>query len=188
MAGREWDVRFASGIVMILFENNPNVGLTIATTILLSVGVVPLILATLGLLRVAFSLDFERKHLVHRLVISIRIMFAVAIALLVAGGSLVGNYKSPSSVSRGLSLAKAGNVVLIVILAALIVLQIYTWQQKNSVSRATMTIVKGTASAMPFLVVRVAYALLSVFSSDQKWNNLTGSIAAFVCMELLFHL
>lgn len=45
-------VRFASGIVEIIFENNPNVGLTIATTILLSVGVVPLILATLGLLRV----------------------------------------------------------------------------------------------------------------------------------------
>lgn len=38
---------------MIVFENNPTVGLTIATIILLSVGVVPLILATLGLLRVA---------------------------------------------------------------------------------------------------------------------------------------
>lgn len=38
---------------MILFENNPNVGLTIAIEILLSVGVVPLILATLGLLRIA---------------------------------------------------------------------------------------------------------------------------------------
>lgn len=38
---------------------------------------------------------------------------------------------------------------------------------------------------MPFLIVRVAYALLTVFSTNQKWNNLTGSIAAFVCMGLL---
>ncbi|KAL1850068.1 hypothetical protein Plec18170_007165 [Paecilomyces lecythidis] len=112
-------------------------------------------------------------------------MFVAAIALLVAGSCLVGNYKSPSSVSHGLSLVKAGNIVLISILAALIVLQIYTWQQKKGVSRASMTIVKKTASAMPFLIVRIAYALLSVFSSNEKWNNLTGSIAAFVCMELL---
>ncbi|KAJ9365594.1 hypothetical protein C8Q69DRAFT_499204 [Paecilomyces variotii] len=178
-------VRFASGIVMIVFENNPTVGLTIATIILLSVGVVPLILATLGLLRVAFSLDFEQKHLVHRLAIFVRIIFGVAIALLIAGSVLVGNYKSPSSVRHGDGLVKAGNILLVAILAALIMLQAYIWRQRRGISRASMTIVKGSASAMPFLIVRVAYALLSVFSTSQKWNNLTGSIAAFVCMGLL---
>lgn len=45
-------VRFASGIIVILYENHPSVGLTIATIILLNAGTFPLIVATLGLVRI----------------------------------------------------------------------------------------------------------------------------------------
>ena len=41
---------------------------------------------------------------------------------------------------------------------------------------------------MPFLVVRIAYAFLSVFNSDglqSKWSDLYGSVAAFVLMGLI---
>lgn len=40
--------------------------------------------------------------------------------------------------------------------------------------------------AIPFLAVRMAYLLLSIFDSDQtKWNALEGDVAAFVLMVLL---
>lgn len=39
---------------------------------------------------------------------------------------------------------------------------------------------------MPFFVIRLIYALLSVFStSSHKWSPLTGSIALFVVLALL---
>lgn len=46
-------VRLAGGIVVILLENNPSsTGLIIATYILLGVGVIPLIISSLGLVRI----------------------------------------------------------------------------------------------------------------------------------------
>jgi hypothetical protein len=41
--------------------------------------------------------------------------------------------------------------------------------------------------AMPFLIVRNVYALISVYSneSDSQWNSVTGSAAVFACMALL---
>ena len=41
---------------------------------------------------------------------------------------------------------------------------------------------------MPFIAVRIAYALLAVFSAGglhSKWNDLYGSVAAYVIMALV---
>jgi hypothetical protein len=45
-------VRLAGGPVLIAFEQNPSIGLYVAAVILLNVGVVPLIIATLGYVRI----------------------------------------------------------------------------------------------------------------------------------------
>lgn len=45
-------VRLAGGPVLIAFEQNPSIGLYVAAIILLNVGVVPLIIATLGYVRI----------------------------------------------------------------------------------------------------------------------------------------
>jgi uncharacterized membrane protein len=43
-----------------------------------------------------------------------------------------------------------------------------------------------SSCAIPFFVVRLVYALLTVFSTDTAtWSALTGSIAPFVVMGLL---
>ena len=39
---------------------------------------------------------------------------------------------------------------------------------------------------MPFLAIRVTYAMLSVVDPESmKWNNLSGSIGIFVVMDLM---
>lgn len=45
-------MRLAGGPVLIAFEQKPSIGLYVAAIILLNVGVVPLILATLGYVRI----------------------------------------------------------------------------------------------------------------------------------------
>jgi hypothetical protein len=49
----------------------------------------------------------------------LRLVFFIGIGLLVAGSSLIGNYRNPSSVKLGAKLAKAGYIVFVVILAGL---------------------------------------------------------------------
>jgi len=38
---------------------------------------------------------------------------------------------------------------------------------------------------VPFVVVRIAYAFLSIYSHDPKWNDLYGSVGIFVGMALV---
>lgn len=49
-------------------------------------------------------------------------------------------------------------------------------------------ILKATSAAIPFIAVRITYALLSVFGSgglQSKWSNLYGSVGAYVTMGLI---
>ena len=49
-----------------------------------------------------------------------------------------------------------------------------------------LQIFRGTAAAIPFLIVRIAYAFLSVFHpSNEEWEPLYGSVGAFVGMVLI---
>jgi hypothetical protein len=51
-------VRFTGGILVIERESDPeNLGLTIATVVLLNVGLVPLIMSTLGILGIVYGPD-----------------------------------------------------------------------------------------------------------------------------------
>lgn len=46
-------VRLVGGIITIVLESNPsNVGLIIATTVLLNVGIIPLLLSLIGIVRI----------------------------------------------------------------------------------------------------------------------------------------
>ena len=50
-----------------------------------------------------------------------------------------------------------------------------------------LKILKATPLAIPFLIVRTTYALLSVFATslDSKWDTIDGSAVAFAFMALL---
>lgn len=38
---------------------------------------------------------------------------------------------------------------------------------------------------MPFFIVRLTYAFLSIYRQIQTWNSLTGPVAPFIVMALL---
>ncbi|RHZ58991.1 hypothetical protein CDV55_102304 [Aspergillus turcosus] len=178
-------IRLACAIVTILSENSPNnVGLYIATLILLNAGLLPLIGATIGLLRIIICYDFENKK---SLPISVsRFLFIAGISLIIAGGSLAGDYTNAGSVSTGNTLTKAGYIVVAVFMACLVLLQANFWRQYERLSRASRTVLKGMGLAVPFIVVRIAWLFLSIYHPDDaKWSNLSGDIGPFVVMTAL---
>lgn len=189
-----WPVRLASGIVSILYENNPSsVGLLIAAIITLNVGVIPLLVCTIGFLRIISTLESRNSSNLRIVVRVIRAGFGVGIGLLVAGGVLTGMYETPGLPNTGSALIKAGYIVIACILASMFVLELHLWRQLHvwrkrrlEVHRSSKICLRAITAAMPFQIVRISYAFLTVFDpSNPKWNALSGSIGAFVGMALL---
>ncbi|RJE23297.1 hypothetical protein PHISCL_04371 [Aspergillus sclerotialis] len=180
-------IRIACGIVVILHENKPrDVGLIVASFILLNAGVFPLIAATIGFLRIVTAMDIKSNSKLRSALIFTRILFLAGAVLLIAGGSLVANYKNQSDMSTGMKLVKAGYVVIVVFIACLLGFQAVFSSRRNVLSPSSLTVLKGILAAMPFIAVRITYLFLSVYHpSDDRWNDLSGAIGPFVVMVLL---
>ncbi|KKK19518.1 hypothetical protein ARAM_003495 [Aspergillus rambellii] len=177
-------VRVACGVVVILYENSPkSVNLYIAALVLLNAGLLPLIGATLGLLRLIIFYDFQSNKSLNLPMILSRILFLIGIALVISGGSVMGNTTEANSLTTGRALTKDGYIVVAIFMAVLIVFQGYFWTQYSRLSRPSVTILKGIALAVPFLIVRISWLFLSIYHPDDpRWSNLDGDIGPFVVM------
>ncbi|KAJ5190957.1 uncharacterized protein N7498_009942 [Penicillium cinerascens] len=170
--------------VLVLIMPSPNrlrIGLAIASLILLDAGFFPLVNATVGLLRIIAANDMKDDPKAKRGYIISRILFIAGIVLIVAGGSL-----SVSQPKTALTLTKIGYIIMLLFVAWLIVCQVYFSRSHDSLSAPSIKILQGTITAIPFLIVRVTYLLLSVFHPDHnKWSALFGDIDAWIVMVLV---
>ncbi|KAH7140879.1 hypothetical protein EDB81DRAFT_799057 [Dactylonectria macrodidyma] len=179
-------LRLAGGIITIIRDSHPtNIGLIIAATVLLNVGIIPLLLSLIGITRIVLKSSVDKNHLAQKCLKAIRIAFIAAIALLVASGGLSGS-SSTATIAR--SLAQAGYVVLGVVLAltALELLHLYT--QKDRICPNAFIYVEFALLSIPMLALRAAYGLLYEFTIKDLstiWNPLSGSAVAFALMCLL---
>ncbi|KAJ5666122.1 uncharacterized protein N7477_008570, partial [Penicillium maclennaniae] len=169
--------RIASGVLVIITEQDFSLGVAIASTILLNTGVFPLIAATLGLIRIIIVLEHDENARLRQCLLVSRVLFFAGMGLTVTGGVLEGS-DNDSDVLIGVKLVKAGYFFVVVFLLCLLVVQgelTTGWQA-----------LKAMALAAPFMVVRITFLFLSVFdSSDLRWSALYGPIAPFLAMGLL---
>jgi len=115
-----------------------------------------------------------------------RLLFLAGLALLIAGSVLIGNYKNTDDVKTGLKLAKAGYIVIAVIIAIVFAFDVFFWSRSKSLSHTSRRVLIATTISIPFLIVRITYACLGVFQTGAKatrWSPLYGSIAALVVMH-----
>ncbi|KAH8887209.1 hypothetical protein GQ53DRAFT_827381 [Thozetella sp. PMI_491] len=180
-------IRIAGGVVVILLQSNPDsLGLIIAALVLLNVGVVPLIISTLGLIRTIIADSFEAPPRLARLLKGLRIAIFIAIALLATGGGLGAN---DNTVNTGHSLTRGGYIVFAAVLVTMVVLLFRLGlNPPYPLAPGTRIYQIGSAAAIPFLALRTIYGLISAFNSDSilsTWNPLFGSAPAFALMALL---
>jgi hypothetical protein len=149
-----------------------------------------------------------------RISIAFRVVFIHDIGLLATGASLTPN---PAPYTTGQAFLKAGYVLLGCIVVFLIAFLAYLWSLRDRVERGYMRVCPcpigsdssafvitketyildikyliGATMALPFLVVRIVYAFLSIFDNDgrrpfyeSKWSYLAGSLAAYILMGLV---
>ncbi|PQE25080.1 transmembrane protein [Rutstroemia sp. NJR-2017a BVV2] len=170
--------------------NNPSVSLYTGALILQNVGLSPLILATLGLL----SRVIESINRTHRTFIQTRMLKLVEIISLVGLilGIVGGVNASDSFTTTGKwvpgSLSKVGNALFIVSYAALVMASIITSFSIPHAEDGEKRILLGIAIALPFLFVRLLYAIISTFTHSKRFSSFTGSVTLLLCMSLLMEL
>jgi hypothetical protein len=156
-------VRLASGIVVLLHGIYPDsTGLTVASIILLNIGVFPIIAATIGLVQIMYAtlgtewceltfptmnsltryskfMDFSESKTLHYGIAFSRVLFITGVGLLVAGGVLEG-MANPSSVETGLQLVEAGYIIVAAFVGCLFGFETFFWTHHARLSHPSRTV------------------------------------------------
>jgi hypothetical protein len=86
------------------------------------------------------AVDFETKRLLYHLIIMTKTAAVALIPVMIAGGALVGNFKSESCTATGAKLVQAGYIVFAVILAIILAFQTYLWRSKSMLTARSMVV------------------------------------------------
>ncbi|KAM0451197.1 hypothetical protein ACHAPV_010041 [Trichoderma viride] len=180
-------MRLAGGPVLIAFEQKPSIGLYVAAIILLNVGVVPLILATLGYVRIVLIDNYSSNPRANKIGSILRFCIFVAIGLLSAGGG-ISSIGTPSAMNTSRALSLVGYILFAVILGVLIAMISFFWRKKETLLPSSQAILRGGLLASPFLIIRTVFGLLEVAfqnSATSPFSPVEGNAVAFALMALL---
>ncbi|KAF2677625.1 hypothetical protein K458DRAFT_377896 [Lentithecium fluviatile CBS 122367] len=178
-------VRITGACCQLAMNHSSSKGLIEAVLILESVGLSPLLLATLGLLsRCADSIVptsskgmFSAIH--FRIV---QLVITLGMILSIAGGT---SSITPSGVYQPQTTSKAGIILYLLALIALAMIGIFTAIQLSSGPKDDRRIAWVAMLALPFISIRLIYAFLAVFSNNKRFYPATGSVVIHLFMAVL---
>ena len=110
----------------------------------------------------------------------------VGLILAIIGGTDQAPGNTPSTMSNGVTLVRAGIVVFLVVFVFLAIITVITFFSIRSISKGEAPLLYAVALSIPFLLVRLIYALLVDFdTSSTTFNYITGSVIAQAFMATL---
>ncbi|KAK9431786.1 hypothetical protein V1505DRAFT_307910 [Lipomyces doorenjongii] len=175
----------ASALVIIVQKSShPSSGLITAEVTVSSIALTPLHLALLGFLTTSAQLTLgEIPDNITKLFRLCRVALLVAIILGIVGGNDLAD-DSISQTGHTMSRVSIFLIVGVFVVLTLFTLYFLIFAQLDSHSRA---LTMSTAVALPFLLVRIIYALLNAFSSStaNKFNDLTGDWVIYLVMGVI---
>ncbi|KAF2737381.1 hypothetical protein EJ04DRAFT_488009 [Polyplosphaeria fusca] len=177
--------RVAGAICHLIGINNPSVGVITASVIIDSLGLSPLLLATLGLL--SRFVDFIHAHgrpvwnpTHFRLLQTIII---VGLILAIVGGT--NGKPKPDGSIQVQTTSKVGIILYIVGYAGIVAVLVVSARQTNCVPKKERRVPVAVFFALPFLLVRLVYAACAVFLHNHIFNIVTGSVPVWVVMSVI---
>ncbi|KAG2160138.1 uncharacterized protein EDB93DRAFT_41406 [Suillus bovinus] len=149
-----------------------NNGLYIAGYMLEVLGLAPLLLCMLSLLRSIFE-GPDGEPTDETIFHSFRLFNAAAVLLTVIGFAIVSHSSSSASTMR-----KAGFLLFSVQYIALVGICIFLWTQLRNIMKYRKQLLKAISFALPFLAVRTVYGVLSIITTDTFTGSATSSNAS----------
>jgi hypothetical protein len=176
-------VRIIGAICQLLTYHDTSTGLLKATLIIDSIGLSPLLLATLGLLSRLVDWINTGSHATFLGVKHFRIIqlvISLGLILSIAGGSSGSSTDaSPSGTSKAsIALFIAGYVGIVFVWFISLPGVAHVPGREKKVSIFVLI-------ALPFILVRLTYSALAVFVHDHTFNIIDGSVAVHAFMAVI---
>lgn len=187
-------------------QHKSSEGLQVATQVLYSIALGPLLSATLSFLNPtqpakSTAPDHSQQSLgpknafISRILRLVHILIIVAIALGITGGLNRAPHSDGTPGDKyddGATELKVSSILLLVAFLGICAGTAFFFPSRSSLPVQQKTIIVYIVAALPLLLLRVIYSLLSSFNlstTKQKktdtWNMFTGSVAAYVVMAML---
>jgi len=171
-------VRIVGGATQIAAEQNPsNITLDTMSYTLTSAGLSPLLLATIGFLATVCQRTLSDDPLIARGLKIMSLICTIALILAVVGGVDMGNAKTTADLNKGEDLRHAGAILFAVLFGLIFLLHMRCWSNVNSIMKARRTLLAAISLALPFLLVRVVYTVLSAFSPVTQSASASGKVS-----------
>ncbi|KAF2119624.1 hypothetical protein BDV96DRAFT_540673 [Lophiotrema nucula] len=180
-------IRIAGAICELSSWNNPsNTSLMHATIIIDSIGLSPLLLATLGML--SRFVDFINASSSHPTLSTkhfrlIQILITVGLILSIAGGS--SNSTNSDGQLKVSTTSRVGIVLYIVAFVALVLVFFLSVLHSSIIPHNERRVPLAVLFALPFILVRLVYSACSVFLHNHLFNIINGSVVVLVVMAVL---
>ncbi|ELR05241.1 hypothetical protein VC83_05635 [Pseudogymnoascus destructans] len=185
-------LRLLSAAINLALINSPtSTSLHIANSITNSLGLSPLLLASLGLLNRAIESIERRAHSVTvtpRHLRLIQLLVMIGLILAIVGAVNLSDAKTDDDVHQARTLVQAAAGLFI---AGYVILCLATARVFFAISSAEAgerRLIPALTAALPFLLVRVVYAGVGAFGDNAKFNAVTGSDVVFLVMVVLMEL
>jgi len=180
-------VRIIGAIAELVYVNNPSTGALTTYIVCSSVGLSPLILILLAmLLRVQEGLG-NGPVIQPKFFYLLALLPVVALIIAVIGATdEIGANQSPSDVSHGQTLVRAAIIIFMVVFLILVCITAITFASVRHIFPGDHRLLYAAALSLPFLFVRLLYAILTDFdTSSNTFNLITGDVVVEACMATL---
>ncbi|OJD37998.1 uncharacterized protein BKCO1_500079 [Diplodia corticola] len=167
--------------------------LYIGEWVLLGIALSPLELVSLGLLsRVAGSINKTRPEtavtITPRHVRMVQVLNAAGLALAVAGGvEAAGNVGAGGRVQVS-GLTKGAVGLFVASFVAIVGIAAVVWKDVACAEPGEKRLLVAVGGTTPFLLVRVVYTALSVYTGEMRFNPVMGDVGYLLGMALVMEL
>lgn len=148
-----------------------------------AIGISPLTVLNLGLL--ARVNRFVPRKMNQKLFGILSIASLVAVSLGIHGGTKVAQSSNPFKPN---SEVKAAVCIFTAIYVIAVGIFLMLLNQRSTIPGPEMRLLYCFAACAPFVVVRLAYALIADFSGDKKFNAFSGNTTIYLCMSALMEI
>jgi lysylphosphatidylglycerol synthetase-like protein (DUF2156 family) len=116
----------------------------------------------------------------------LQLLITVGLILCIVGGtSAASSTSSAAGVYQPQATTKAGIVLYLIAFIALGLIAAVIAHKLSNASSDEKRLVWAVIMALPFILVRLIYSLISVFSHSRYFNLITGSVVILVVMSVL---
>jgi hypothetical protein len=184
-------IRIIGSCFQLATINDPtSVSLYTGVAILQTIGLSPLELCSLGLLsRIISSINKSQSTYLQPYHMKLfQTIVMVGLILSIVGGVNASKDLSSKHIYTPQSLSQAAMGLFIAAYVLIVASTITIYFSVTHAEHGEKRLLLAVALSLPFLLVRLVYSSISLFTTNTNFNSVSGNVTIFLCMALIMEL